>query len=77
MIRFAWELFGMPAVIAGALIWAIFGTYRGAAVQDDFTWFIGAIVFLGGIEFQYRIQKLRDRVDALAKELAALKKGAT
>ncbi len=74
MIRFAWELIGMPALLAGALIWAIFGTYRGTAVQDDFTWIIGAIVFLGGIVLQYRILKLGDRVEALEKELGTLKR---
>ena len=74
MIRFMWELVCKPTALAGALVWAIFGTYKGTAVQDDYTWIIGAIVLVGGIVLQSRILKMGDRLDALEKEQETLKK---
>ncbi len=75
MIQFVWDLFGKPAMLAGALVWAIFGTRKGTAVENDYTWMIGGIILLAGIVLQSSIMKLKDRLEALETELDKLKSG--
>jgi len=68
-MRFILNLVVTPALFAGLLVWAIFGTYRGSAVQDDYAWIIGAVVFVGGILLQSRLWKLREQLEALEKRI--------
>ena len=67
-MRALWEILGKPALFAGLLVWAVFGTRRGTAVQDDYTWIIGVIVLVGGIFLQLRLRDLQDRLEACEKK---------
>lgn len=60
-----------PLLCGGLVVGILFGSYRGTAVRDDFTWMLGGLVAIVLSLLLNRLARLEQRVDELGHRNSA------